>query len=125
MLKYTAIIGILTLASLGGSAPLAAQARSAVRGSELESAVLAAPATNQAAVQQFLRDDRVIEAAAGIGVNAADLATRVSTLDDATLRQVAARTRADNRGLAGGDQRVVLGTTAILLIIIIIILLVR
>ena len=122
MLKYIAVLGML---GLGTPLALSAQARSAVSGADLESAVLRSPATNQAAVQQFLRDDRVVEAAAGIGVNAADLATRASRLDDATLRQVAARTRADDRGLAGGDQKVVLGTTAILLIIIIIILLVR
>ena len=123
MLKYIAVAGILAVATLGPSGPLAAQSRSAVTSADLESAVRTAPGANQASVQQFLQNDAVIDAAAGMGVNVADLAAGVSTVDEAMLSQVADRTRAANRGLAGGDQKVVLGTTAILLIIIIIILL--
>ncbi|MDZ4864339.1 MAG: PA2779 family protein [Gemmatimonadota bacterium] len=123
MLKVTTTIVILTLAALAVSAPLSAQSRSAVTSADLESAVRTAPGANQASVQQFLRNDAVIDAAAGMGVNVADLAARVSTMDEAILSQVADRTRAADRALAGGDQKVVLGTTAILLIIIIIILL--
>jgi hypothetical protein len=123
MLKVVAVIGIAGLAALSTSAPLAAQAQSAVSSSELESAVLAAPASNQAAVQSFLQNEQVIGVANSMGVSTADLSSRVSTMDETTLNQVAERTRAANLDLAGGDQRIVLGTTAILLIIIIIILL--
>jgi hypothetical protein len=123
VLKSIALFGVLTVAMLGGSAPLAAQSRSGVSSTDLESAVITAPAPNQAAVQQFLQDERVIGVASSMGVSAADLANRVSTLDESTLSQVAERTRAADFNLAGGDQTIVLGTTAILLIIIIVILL--
>lgn len=123
MLKFVAVLGILGLATLSTSAPLAAQAPSAVSSSELESAVLASPASNQASVQAFLQNDQVIGVANSVGVSTSDLASRVSTMDEASLSQVADRTRAADLGLAGGDQTIVLGTTAILLIIIIIILL--
>ena len=123
MLKSVAVLGILAVASLGLSAPLAAQARSTVSSTELESAVVAAPAANQAAVQHFLQNEQVIGVATSMGVSTTDLAGRVSTMDEASLSQVAERTRAADLNLAGGDQTIVLGTTAILLIIIIIILL--
>jgi hypothetical protein len=123
VLKSVAVLGILAFASLGLSAPLAAQARSTVSSTELESAVVAAPAANQAAVQHFLQNEQVIGVAKSMGVNTTELAGRVSAMDEASLNQVAERTRAADLNLAGGDQTIVLGTTAILLIIIIIILL--
>lgn len=123
MLKYVAVFGVLAFAAMGTSAPLAAQAQSAVSSSELESAVVATPGTNQATVQQFLQDQRVIGVANSMGVSTADLSNRVSSMDETTLSQVAERTRAADLNLAGGDQKIVLGTTALLLIIIIIILL--
>lgn len=123
MLKFVAVLGIVGIASLGSSTRLAAQAQSAVSSSELESAVVATPGSNQAAVQSFLHSDRVAGIASSMGVSTEDLSNRVSTLDEVTLSDVAARTRAGDSGLAGGDQTIVLGTTAILLIIIIIILL--
>jgi hypothetical protein len=123
VLKFVAVLGILGLATLSTSAPLAAQTPSAVSSSDLESAVLASPASNQASVQAFLQNDQVIGVANGMGVSTTDLAARISTMDEASLSQVADRTRAADLGLAGGDQTIVLGTTAILLIIIIVILL--
>lgn len=124
MLKSLAVSGILAIAALGVSAPLAAQARTAVSGAELESAVVAAPAANQAEVQRFLQDDRVSEAANRLGVRTSDLAARVSTLDEVTVGQLADRIRTADRGLAGGDGSLVIGTTAIIIILLIVILLV-
>lgn len=125
MLKSLAISGILVLATLGASAPLAAQARSAVSSAELESAVLTSPAPNQAAVQSFLQDARVTEAASRMGVSTADLAAGASTLDESTLNQWAERTRAADRGLAGGSDTVVISTTAIIIGLLILILLLK
>jgi hypothetical protein len=124
VLKSIAVLGILVVATLGASAPLAAQARSAVSSAELESAVLtAAPATNRAAVQSFLLNDRVTQAASRMGFRTADLAARVSTLDEATLSQVAGRVHAANLDLAGGNDTVVISTTAIIIALLIIIIL--
>ncbi len=101
MLKSVAVLGALALVTLGMSAPLAAQSQSAVSSSELESAVLSAPATNQATVQNFLQNDQVIGVANSMGVSTADLAVRVSTMDEASLSQVAERTRAAEAGSGG------------------------
>jgi hypothetical protein len=124
VLKSIAVSGILALATLGPSVPLAAQTRSAVSSIELDSAVLNAPATNREIVQRFLRDSRVTAVATKMGIRTVDLAAGVSMLDDATLSQVAERTRAADRDLAGGDT-VVISTTVIIIVLLILILLTR
>lgn len=124
MLKHIAVSAVVMLATMGTSTRVAAQARSAVSSAELEASVLAAPATNKEAVQRFLRDSLVNEVAAKMGIRTADLAVIVSTLDEATLAQVADRTRAADRDLAGGDQ-VVISTTVIIIVLLILILLTR
>ena len=125
MLKFILIPGVLALATLGAIAPLAAQSRSAVSSTELDSAVLAtAPSTNQATVQRFLQDSRVADVASGMGMRTADLAAGVSTLNEAMLSQLAEQTRAADRELAGGEA-VVISTTAIVIVLLIIILLTR
>lgn len=125
MLKLPTVLGLFAAATLAATATTSAsaQARSAINATALDSAVIAAPGNNQATMQRFLRDSRVIAAAEGMGVSAADLSAKVATMDEAQLQQVAEQTRAADLGLAGGDQTVVLSTTALLLIIIIVILL--
>jgi hypothetical protein len=126
VLKSIAVFGVLALAAQGASTSLAAQTGSTVTSAELESAVLAAPATNQAAVRHFLEDAQVTEVARRMGVQAADLATSVGMLDEATLSQVADRTRAAERNLAGGrNDTVVISTTAIIIGLLILILLLK
>jgi len=125
VLKSLAVLGSLVLATLGASAPLAAQERSAVSSGELESAVLTAPVGNRAAVQQFLQNDRVTQVAGHMGIRMADLATAVASLDDAALSQLAERTRAAERDLAGGDEKIVIGTTAIIIALLVLILLLK
>jgi hypothetical protein len=93
-----------------------------VSSTELESAVLKAPAANREAVQRFLQDSRVTDVATKLGIRTADLAAVVSTLDEATLQQVADRTRAADRDLAGGDQ-IIVSTTVVIIILLILILL--
>jgi hypothetical protein len=124
MLKSLAVLGSLALATLAGTAPLAAQARSVVSSAELESAVLTPPAGNQAAVQHFLQDERVTEIAGRMGIRTADLAAGVSTLDEATLSQVAGRIHAADLDLAGGSNTVVISTTAIIIALLVVILLI-
>jgi Skp family chaperone for outer membrane proteins len=122
VLKLIVVSAIAALATVGATAPLAAQARSAVNSAELEAAVIKAPAANQEAVQRFLRDSRVNEVAAKLGIQTADLAAAVRTLDEGTLSQLADRTRAAERDLAGGDQ-IVISTTVIIIVLLILILL--
>jgi 2-hydroxychromene-2-carboxylate isomerase len=125
VLKFIVIPCVLALATLGATAPLAAQSRSVVSRTELDSAVLSmAPSTNQATVQRFLQDSRVTNVASGLGIRTADLAAGVSTMNEAMLSQLAEQTRAAERGLAGGDT-VVISTTAIIIVLLVIILLAR
>lgn len=123
MLKSLAVLGSLALI-LGGSAPLAAQARSVVSSAELETAVVSAPAGNQASVQHFLQNPRVAKVASGMGIRIADLAADVSALDEATLSQVAVRIHAADLDLAGGSNTVVISTTAIIIALLIVIILI-
>jgi hypothetical protein len=122
VLKLIAVSAIACLATVGATTPLSAQTRSAVSTSELEAAVVKAPAANQEAVQRFLRDSRVSEIAATLGVKSADLAAAVRTLDEGTLKQVVDRTRAAERDLAGGDQ-IIVSTTVVIIVLLILILL--
>lgn len=123
MLKHLAVTGILALATLGMTTPLTAQARSAVSATDLETAVITAPAPNQAEVQRFLHDPRVVEAANGLGVRAADLSAGVSRLDEGTLRQVAQQIRAGDPARAGGSETVVITSTLLILILLVVIIL--
>jgi hypothetical protein len=102
--------------------PLAAQSRSAVSAADLRAAVTDSRGENQATVLQFLQNDRVIETASDMGISTADLSTRVVTLDDATLNQIADRTQAADLGLAGGAEYVVISTTLIIIILLLLIL---
>jgi hypothetical protein len=125
VLKIILIPGILALATLGATAPLAAQSRSAVSSTELDSAVLStAPSTNQATVQRFLQDSRVADVASRMGIRTADLAAGVSTMNEAMLSQLADQTRAAERDLAGGDT-VVISTSVVIIVLLVIILLTR
>lgn len=122
MLKLIAVSAIALFATMGATTPLAAQTRSAVSSTELEAAVTRAPAANQEAVQRFLQDSRVTEIATKLGIKTADLAAAVRMLDEGTLSQVADRTRAADRDLAGGDQ-IIISTTVIIIVLLILILL--
>lgn len=122
MLKLIIVSAFAVLATVGATTPLAAQTRSAVSSAELEAAVVKAPAANQEAVQRFLRDTRVTEVAAKLGIQTVELAAAVRTLEEGTLSQVAERTRAADRNLAGGDQ-VIVSTTAIIIVLLVLILL--
>jgi hypothetical protein len=122
VLKFIAVSGLVILATVGASVPLAAQTRSAVSGAELESAVLKAPATPRETVRRFLKDTRVVDVAAKLGIRTTDLAAAVRSLDEAALTKLADQTRAAERDLAGGDQ-IIVSTTVVIIILLVLILL--
>jgi len=125
MLKGMAVPGLLAVLAMSATASLSAQAQSTISSSELESSVTTAATPNRASVQQFLQNPRVIEQAGRLGVNPADLSARVNTMDESALRDIAARTRAANLDLAGGDQVVIISTTALIIILLILILVLK
>jgi len=110
---------------MSATTSLSAQAQSTVSSSELESSVTTAATPNRASVQQFLQNPRVMEQATRLGVNPADLSARVGTMDEGALKDIAARTRAANFDLAGGDQVVIISTTALIIILLILILVLK
>lgn len=120
MMKRMTMVGLALLAM--HAVPAAAQQRSAVSSTELRSAVTTASEENRATVQRFLQDDKVIEAAKSMGLRTEDLSARVGQLDDATLSQVASRTRAADLDLIGGQDYVIISTTAIIIILLVLIL---
>ena len=120
MLKRVMMAGVVVLAMQ--AVPAMAQQRSAVTSAELRSAVTTAPMANRATVQRFLQNDKVIETAKSMGLRTEDLSARVGQLDDATLTQVAERTRAADLDLIGGQDYVIISTTAIIIILLVLIL---
>ncbi len=115
----------LAVVTLGLTAPLLAQSRSAVSGADLDAAVAARPVGNRDAVRQFLATDQAQAAAARMGVNPAELSARVGTLDEASLDQLAQQTGVGDPVLAGGDEKIVISATALIIALLIIILLVK
>lgn len=122
MLRLLAALALVVLALQATPGTLAAQGRSAVRGADLQSAMTDTRTENSAAVLRFLRSDRVIGTARSMGVRTEDLSAKVASLDDATLNQVAERTRASELGLAGGEEYLLISTTAIIIILLLLIL---
>lgn len=122
MKRFLAAMALVLVASQFIPTGLAAQQRSAVSSAELRSAVTHAPSDNRAVMQEFLQNDQVIRTAERMGLTSSDLAVKVGQLDDATLNQVADRTRAADLDLVGGKDYVIISTTAIIIILLILIL---
>ncbi len=125
MSKRLSLSMLMAVTALGVTGPLHAQVRSAVSGAELDAAVAARPAASAEAVRKFLATDQAQEAASRLGVSASELSSRVASLDQASLNQIAERTDSRDRILAGGADTIVIGTTTAIIIVLLIILLVR
>ena len=125
MFKPLSLSILMAVTALGLTAPLSAQARSAVSVAELDAAVAEQPSAVRVAVQEFLATDRAQALAAGMGTSVSELSAQVAGLDDASLNRIAEQAGIDDEALAGGADSVVISVTGLLLIIIIIILLVR
>jgi len=123
MSKLLSLAMLTAVVVFGLTAPLSAQARSAVSVAELDAAVAAQPTPVRAAVQEFLTTDRAQALAEGMGMSVSELSAQVAGLDDASLNRIAEQAGIDDVALVGGADQVVISVTALLLIIIIIILL--
>ena len=123
MSKYLKLSTIIAVATLGFSAPLNAQSRTAVTSAELDAALVTSQASRGQAVRQVLMSDQAQAVAGRMGVSPAELSTRVEALDEAALNRLAERAQVDDKVLAGGDQVVILSTTAIIIFLLLLILL--
>ncbi len=125
MSKSFSLVMILTVAALGLTAPLSAQARSALTVAELEAAVAEQPSAVRMAVQEFLATERAQALADGMGTSVSELSAQVAGLDDAFLTGLAARAATGDEALAGGDGTIVITATTAIIILLLIIILVR
>lgn len=125
MSKHRTSFMILTVATLGITASLQGQSRSAVSGAELDAAVTVSPTGNREAVRAFLATDLAQKVAAGMGISSSELSARVATLDDASLNQLAQQPAVSGRVLAGGSDTIVISTTVVIIALLLIILLVK
>jgi hypothetical protein len=105
--KHHSLKLVLAAVALGTMAmPLAAQSRSTVDLTTLDAAAA-------------LTSPRALAVAGGMGFTADGLASRIASLDDAGMKQVA------DEVLAGGDSTIVVSTTAVIIALLLIILLTR
>jgi len=125
MSKRLSLVMTTAIAVLGFASPVLAQGRAAVSGAELDAAVAIGPVPRGEAVRALLSSEQARKVAGQLGVNAADLSSRVAALDAATLDKLAQQSGLGDPNLAGGDQTVVISTTAIIIVLLILILLLR
>jgi len=125
MLKPLSLSMIMAVTALGLTAPLSAQARSAVSVAELDAAVAEQPSAVRVAVQEFLATDRAQALADGMGTSVSELSALVAGLDDASLNGIAERAGIGDEALAGGADSIVISATTAIIILLIIIILVR
>ena len=125
MSKHLSLSMVMAVAALGLTAPLSAQARSAVSSTELEAAVAERPSAIREAVRDFLATDQARAVADRMGVSVSDLSSRLAGLDEASLQRIAEMAGIGDKALAGGVDTIVITTTTAIIILLLIIILVR
>jgi hypothetical protein len=125
MSKPFSLSMIMAVAALGLTAPVFAQARTAVSSAELDAAVTERPVAVREAVRELLATDQAQEVANRMGVSVSELSTAVTSLDEASLRRIAEQAGIKDEVLAGGADRIVISATTAIIILLIIIILTR
>lgn len=119
MSKHLSVVLLAALATITLSVPVSAQKRSTVDTGVLDAAVSALPDRNRAVVTSALTASNALAVAATMGLSPDAVTARIAALDDASAQKVA------DQILAGGDERIVISTTAIIIGLLLIILLTR
>jgi hypothetical protein len=117
--NHTLKLAVAAVALSAAAIPLAAQSRSTVDVNTLDAAVTIRSDRNRATVTAALTSPRALAAAGSMGLSADGVATRIASLDEIGMKQVA------DEVLAGGDSTIVLSTTAVIIALLLIILLTR
>ncbi|MDZ4257744.1 MAG: PA2779 family protein [Gemmatimonadales bacterium] len=123
MSKCRSLSLLTAVAVFGVAAPVMAQDRSAVTGTDLDAAVAARPGASREAVRSLLSSDEARQVAGQMGMSSDDLSARVAALDGASLDRLAQQAGVNDQILAGGDQKVVISTTVIIIVLLVVILL--
>jgi hypothetical protein len=109
------------------AAPVLAVAETVVTGPELDAAMAARTdqdAASREAILNLLGREETRDAAAKVGVDLDRLKASVSVLSGEELEDVAAQARLADRSLSGGDEKIVIGSTALIIILLVVIILV-
>jgi hypothetical protein len=107
--------------------PLLANAETVVTGSDLDAAMANradSDAASREAIQNLLGRDEVRGVAGRVGVDLTRVRAAVSTLSGDELRDVAAQAQLADQSLAGGDEKVVIGSTVLIIALLVIIILI-
>jgi hypothetical protein len=102
------------------SSPLAAQSRSVVSSTDLDSAVTATRTDARATVQKFVESKEVQAAATLLGISPVALAAKVARLDSAEVNRLAQQLALTEDPLTGGANILGISIGVILLIILLI-----
>jgi hypothetical protein len=116
---------IMAVAALGFTAPVFAQARSAVTRAELDAAVVERPVDVLDAVREFLVTDRVREVANRMGLSISEVSAAAASLDRESLDQIAEQAGIKDEVLAGGADTIVISATTVIIVLLILSLLSR
>jgi hypothetical protein len=83
-----------------------------------------ADAASRASILNWLDRDEVGIAASRSGLDLARVKAAVSTLSGDELREFEAQARLADQSLSGGDEKIVIGSTALIIILLVVIILV-
>ena len=119
MSKLMPVVLFAALMTITLASPVSAQKRSTADAAVLDAAVAARPDRNRAVVTSALTSSDGLAAAARMGLSPDALTARIAALDDASAQKVA------DQILAGGDERIIISTTAVIIGLLILILLTR
>ena len=117
--KLMPVVLLAALMTITLASPVSAQKRSTADAAVLDAAVAARPDRNRAVVTSALTSSDGLAAAARMGLSPDALSARIAALDDASAQKVA------DQILAGGDDRIIISTTAVIIGLLILILLTR
>jgi hypothetical protein len=118
------LLGILVSSGAAAQEPQPSHAASATALDQALEQHVTATAADRAVVQRLLARPDVQALAAEIGLDVRRAQSAVATLDGEQLSDLAARARAAEEGLAGGQGSVRISTTLIIIALLVIILLV-
>ena len=122
-------LGVIFLMFQGSVAatPLLANAETVVTDSELNAAMANRADNDDAsreAILNLLGRDEIRGVTGRLGVDLTRVKAAVSTLSGQELQEAAAQAQLADQALAGGDQKIVIGSTVLIIVLLIVIILV-
>jgi|GEM_PF-1254413 len=121
-----AVIFLMFQGSMAAT-PLLANAETVVTESELDAAMANradSDVASREAILNLLGRDEIRGVTGRLGVDLTRVKAAVSTLSGQELQEAAAQAQLADQALAGGDQKIVIGSTVLIIVLLIVIILV-